>query len=170
MLHERLHVFAQFDSKAARVESNTFDDVGKTKMSKKETSARGGWGFSGLWSGRAGSDDEDEKDSKRRVTIGGYASDSSDGDGPKIGASGGYFATGISADLRKAGAGLPDGVEIVGGDGAFEEQEDGDTAFVVPEGAYVKLTVPGMSPWQLEEDGRLHKYSLLVAMKVDRLP
>lgn len=147
-------------------------------MSKKETSRGGGWGLGGLWGGTAASE-QDDKDSKRRVTIGGYVSDSSsDGDGPNIGATDRYsgegrrygFATGMNADLRKAGAALPDGIEVVGGEGAFEEQEDGDAAFVVPEGAYVKLTVPGMSPWQLEEDGRLHKYSLLVAMKVDRLP
>ena len=61
-------------------------------------------------------------------------------------------------------------MEIIGGEGTFEDQEDGAAALVVPEGAYVKLQLPGMSPWQLEEDGRLHRYSLLMAVRLDRLP
>lgn len=172
-------VLPQFDPKSKRVESNTFDELGKTKTSAKESS-RAGW-MGGLWGGSAvdndSSDDDDAKpESKRRVTIGGYASDgSSDCEGPANSAFGragrwGSFARSMSADLRKASSQLPEGVEIVGGDGTFEEQEDGDAAFVVPEGAHVKVTLPGMSPWQLEEDGRLHKYSLLVAVKLDRLP
>ena len=172
-------VLPQFDPKSKRVESNTFDELGKTKSSAKESS-RAGW-MGGLWGGSAvdndSSDDDDAKpESKRRVTIGGYASDgSSDYEGAASSAFGragqwGSFARSMSADLRKASSQLPEGVEIVGGDGTFEEQEDGDAAFVVPEGAHVKVTLPGMSPWQLEEDGRLHKYSLLVAVKLDRLP
>ena len=85
----------------------------------------------------------------------------------------GRAATGAStrrAVRRPAHGRLCDGLEIVGGDPAFEEQEDGDKALIVPEGAYVKVTMPAIPSWDLAEDGRLHKYSLLVAMRLDRLP
>ena len=42
----------------------------------------------------------------------------------------------MSADLReKAANGLPEGLEVVGGEASFEEQEDGSQALAVPEGA-----------------------------------
>ena len=59
---------------------------------------------------------------------------------------------------------------MVGGDPSFEEQEDGSHALVVPEGAYLKVSLPHVSPWSLEDDGRLHRYSLLLALRLDRLP
>ena len=42
-------VLPQFDPKSKRVESNTFDELGKTKSSAKESS-RAGW-MGGLWVG-----------------------------------------------------------------------------------------------------------------------
>jgi len=153
-------------------------------MGEKEKQ-RGRFGFYSAFDNRAMSDDssdcENEASSgrlvKRRVTIGG-AVDSSD-DEPLVEGGqrrssrryGAYAVPGIAVDLRKASeGGLPDGLEVVGGEGTFEEQEDGSSALLVPEGAHIKITLPGMSPWQLEEDGRLHTYSLLFAMRVDRLP
>ena len=78
----------------------------------------------------------------------------------------------MRADLRvPCTGGLPDGLEVIGGEGNFEEQEeDGASAFLVPEGAYVKVCLPAMPPFQLEDDGRLHRYSVLMAMRMDRLP
>jgi len=187
----------QYDHKVARVESNTVDDFSKTKMAKKETqrgrglySGVGFAGFGGMNTIASDSSDEDELDApgtlvKRRLTIGGVVDGSGDEDelGRPLGAgrkrpgglrgslgAGSLFATGLSADLRDGKKGLPEGMEVIGGDGAFEEQEDGSSALVIPEGAHIKFTLPNMSPWQLEEDGRLHKYSVLVAMRLDRLP
>ena len=79
------------------------------------------------------------------------------------------MVTGLTADLR-GGGDLPDGLDIIGGDAVFEEQEDGDQALVVPEGAYLRLAVPSISPWGLEDDGKLHRFSLMIAMRLDRLP
>lgn len=178
---------AQFDSKVKRVEENIFDDVSKTKMAEKEKRRGGRFGFYsfGGADNRVSSDSSGDEASegaltKRRVTIGGAVDAMSDDEPQLDGACGphrsyrryGAFAVpGLAVDLRKASeGGLPDGLEVVGGEAAFEEQEDGASALIVPEGGYMKLSLPGMSPWQLEEDGRLHRYSLLFAMRLDRLP
>ena len=76
---------------------------------------------------------------------------------------------GVSADLRTA-TDLPDGVSLVGGEAVFEGQEDGNSALLVPEGAHLRVAMPGISPWSLEDDGRIHRYSLLIAVRLDRLP
>ena len=52
--------------------------------------------------------------------------------------------------------------------GSAPHPEDGSQAMVVPEGAHLKLSMCGVSPWMLEEDGRLHDYSLLLAVRLDR--
>ena len=49
--------------------------------------------------------------------------------------------TAVTADLRNGGP-LPEGVEVIGGDPAYEEQEDGSQALIMPEGAYLKLAIP----------------------------
>ena len=61
-------------------------------------------------------------------------------------------------------------MQVVGGDPSYEEQEDGSQALLMPENSYLKLSLPQVSPWTLEDDGRLHRFSLLVAMRLDRLP
>lgn len=112
------------------------------------------------------------------MTIGGIADNSDSGDDNATGqayCSGARrrarFATlEVCADLRRAREGLPEGLEIVGGEPTFEEQEDGDSALIVGEGTYVKVCLPPMSPWMLEDDGRIHRYSLLMALRIDRLP
>lgn len=64
---------------------------------------------------------------------------------------------------------LPGGVEMVGGEPTLEEQEDGSSALVVPEGAHLKCALR-CSPWILQEDGRLHQWTICCAMRLDRLP
>ena len=64
---------------------------------------------------------------------------------------------------------LPAGVEMVGADPTLEEQEDGSCALVVPEGAHLKCALR-CSPWILQEDGRLHTWTICCAMRIDRLP
>ena len=64
---------------------------------------------------------------------------------------------------------LPGGIEMINGDPLLEEQEDGAMALVLPEGAHLKCTLR-CSPWILQEDGRLHQWTLCCAMRLDRLP
>ena len=77
---------------------------------------------------------------------------------------GAHALTGITADLR-AGGQLPEGMSLVGGDPQYEEQDDGSQALIMPDASYLKLTLPHVSPWALEDDGRLHRFSLMVAMR-----
>jgi hypothetical protein len=86
------------------------------------------------------------------------------------GSGSGQTLTLVTADLRQSHSQLPEGLEVIGGDASFEEQEDGSTALVMPEGGYLKLSVPYVNPWSLEDDGKLHRYSLLLALRLDRLP
>jgi len=165
----------KFDSKNARVEEDGFDAASKTKMAAKEAK-RSRFGFAGFggFAGGCDSSSDDEAGPKRRVSIGGtYGSGTdSDSDDPlskRLGGRSRNAVTGMAADLRTATE-LPDGVEVIGGEGVFEEQEDGNKALMIPEGAHVKISMPGMSPWMLEDDGRLHRYSLLMAVRLDRLP
>ena len=174
----------QFSAKAARVEEHTFDDVKKTKMALKEARRGRFGGFSNFFGAAANDSDDDSSTSCKRAAVTGVVDPASSDDevehagnvaagcGPRRSSRrwGAYATAGVAIDLRNAADGVPDGLEVIGGEGVFEEQEDGGVALLVPEGAYVKLTIPGMSPWQLEEDGRLHRYSLLMAIRLDRLP
>ena len=72
--------------------------------------------------------------------------------------------SGTTADLRNGGS-LPEGLEVVGGDPTFEEQEDGAQALIMCEGSYMKVTLPNVTPWSLEDDGRLHRFSMMIAMR-----
>ena len=76
---------------------------------------------------------------------------------------------GLTADFRTLPADateLPRGLELVGGgEPHLEKQEDGTTALALPETGYLKVSVP-CSPWVLEEDGRLHSYSILFAIRI----
>ena len=64
---------------------------------------------------------------------------------------------------------MPDGVQLLGGEAVFEEQEDGSQALVMPEGGFLKVTV-NASPWVLEEDGRLHNFTIVMAIRLDVIP
>lgn len=75
-----------------------------------------------------------------------------------------HAVSGTTADLRKGGS-LPEGLEVVGGDPTYEEQEDGAQALIMCEGSYMKVTLPQVSPWSLEDDGRLHRFSIMIAMR-----
>ena len=150
-------------------------------MSKREKK-KNRWG--GYWGARSDDSDDDECAGGRVVTVRAPSDDDEPGVGeedgkakPKrfsrcTGITPGYTgmmaSVGLTADLRKSGE-LPEGVEVVGGDVNFEEQEDGDSALVLPEGAYLKFATR-MPGWMLEDDGRLHRYSICVAMRLDRLP
>ena len=148
----------------------------------------GGLGASlgGIWGGIGGLDDDDDDDEQRPagilggslLSVGAGTSADAVGEGTSSrrrrgdldGGVGGWgLVTGLTADLRSGGE-LPEGLEVIGGDATFEEQEDGDQALVVPEGASLRLTVNNISPWGLEDDGKLHRYSVMLAMRLDRLP
>jgi len=61
---------------------------------------------------------------------------------------------------------LPRGLELVGGgEPRFEKQEDGTVALALPEAGYLKAVIP-CTPWLLEEDGRLHSYTIFFAIRV----
>jgi hypothetical protein len=60
---------------------------------------------------------------------------------------------------------LPEGVQLVGCEAILEEGEDGGKALLVPEGSFLKLVLPA-APWTLKEDGRLHEYTLVLALRL----
>ena len=185
---------AQFDV-ANRQETTAFDDLGSTKLSKKQGRGGrfGGLGaeLGGIWGGFGMDDDDDERPRRPGSPLAGDEGSSTVGGGglaalddePTVHVMGGGhrrgkdvvfgggfgMVSGLTADLRKGGE-LPEGLELIGGDPLFEEQEDGSQALVLPEGSYLKVTMPYVSPWSLEDDGRLHSYSLMVAMRLDRMP
>ena len=71
--------------------------------------------------------------------------------------------------VEKAKYEMPEGVQLMGGETIFEEQEDGSQALLVPESSFVKLSV-NASPWALAEDGKLHNYTIIMAIRIDMLP
>ncbi len=183
-----------------REESGTFDDPMDSRLSRRQGQASrfgalGGLGGLSIWTDALGDLDDDDDDDdghglgrllqqqQRSPRSGGVeatdeevaASRGSNGKGSKGKGKekaewgGAWSYSGVTADLRSGGA-LAEGVEVVGGDACFEEQEDGGQALLMPEGAYLKLALPHVSPWSLEDDGRLHRYSMLVAMRLDALP
>ena len=87
------------------------------------------------------------------------------------------MAANLCADFRAlpesshASVTLPVGFVLKGGDGEplLEEQEDGSNALVLPESSALSLSLP-CSPWKLQQDGRLHSWTILMAMRLDRLP
>ena len=186
-----------FDA-SSKTEKKEFDDLGTSKQSKKAARSGnrfGGLGaaLGGIWGGGLGSDDDDDDEKPggalgrplsevtSALTIGGAAAADEPGIGelsPRRKRGGetfggvtfggwGEMATGLTADLRQGGE-LPEGLELVGGEPSFEEQEDGSQALVLPEGGYLRISLPHVSPWSLEDDGRLHRFSLLVAMNLSR--
>ena len=58
---------------------------------------------------------------------------------------------------------------MVGGEAALEEQEDGTSALILPERSYLKTTLR-CHQLALFDDGRIHEFTVLVAMRLDRLP
>lgn len=64
---------------------------------------------------------------------------------------------------------MPEGVQVEGGEPTFDEQDDGMSALLLPEGGYLKVGLH-VTPWALAEDGKMHKYTLVLAMRVDALP
>ena len=64
---------------------------------------------------------------------------------------------------------LPEGVQLVGGEALLEEGDDGAKALLVPEGTFLKLVLPA-APWALKEDGRLHEYTLVLALRLGEMP
>ena len=76
-----------------------------------------------------------------------------------------------SAELlpQKAKLELPDGVQLMGGEVSYEEQDDGSYALLLPEGAFLKASL-NATPWVLEEDGRLHNFTMVLAVRLDALP
>ena len=86
----------------------------------------------------------------------------------------GKDAAGSSAEVGEAGpsgarVAMPDGVALVGGDAAFEEQSDGSQALLMPECSFLKVQL-NASPWVLAEDGRLHSYTVLMALRLESMP
>jgi hypothetical protein len=62
---------------------------------------------------------------------------------------------------KLAEARLPEGVQLMGGEVTYEEQEDGSFALLVPDAAHLKLSL-NATPWVLEEDGKLHSFTVVV--------
>ena len=99
-----------------------------------------------------------------------------------LGGLGGMFRgakVNLEADLRtvaepRAGEDLelPAGLEVKGlggGEAKLAEQEDGAKALNLPEGSYLQASLR-CSPFFLEDDGRMHEWTLVCAMRLDRLP
>jgi len=188
-----------FDA-SSKTEKKDFDDLGTSKQSKKAARSGnrfGGLGaaLGGIWGGGLGSDDDDDDEKPggalgrplsevtSALTIGGAAAADEPGIGelsPRRKRGGetfggvtfggwGEMATGLTADLRQGGE-LPEGLELVGGEASFEEQEDGSQALVLPEGGYLRISLPHVSPWSLEDDGRFHRWSIMLAVRTSHHP
>jgi thiol-disulfide isomerase/thioredoxin len=82
---------------------------------------------------------------------------------------GGGHDQGELPPVQKPKLELPEGVQVVGGDVTYEEQEDGSYALLVPEGAFLKVSLSA-TPWVLEEDGRLHNFTMVLAVRLDAMP
>lgn len=80
-------------------------------------------------------------------------------------------ASSSSAAVVESKNEMPEGVKLLGAGSSepvFEEQEDGSHALQLPEGAFLKLELSA-SPWVLHEDGKLHAYTIVLAIRVDAL-
>ena len=168
-----------------RAAASAHDDPSETRAARRHNQRGGGLGaLAGFWGDLVGFDElaGDEAGGGLGVSgtgMGGAVSDASSDDGlPKIGGAAGSgpgrfgdlsSSCGMTGDFRTA-AELPEGLEIIGGDATFEEQEDGGSALVVPDEAFLTLALPTVSPWSVESDGRMHVYSLVLAVRLDRLP
>ena len=162
-----------------RDEGSTHDEAGDTKLSRRQGRASrfGGLAGIGIWTDALDFDDDDDApdlgqllDNPRRASAEASTDSKPKGKGKESLDWGLTPAVhGVTADFRSIGQ-LAEGFEVVGGDPAYEEQEDGGQALLMPEGSYLKLSLPHVSPWSLEDDGRVHRFSLLLAMRLDSLP
>ena len=143
------------------------------------------------------SDSSDEFSSDDSLTLFGRNMNSDDSDGsvtPRAatrrtsdGAQRGFGVAGTSGFLRKVNfevdfrkskapaAGesveMPAGLQTVGagGDSSLVEQEDGSQALQVPEGSFLRASLR-TSPYVVADDGRLHEWTMVAAIRLDRLP
>jgi len=81
---------------------------------------------------------------------------------------------GLTADFRE-GDGLPDGLQLAGAEPEVVEDEDGTSSLLMPADESICLTLSlgydhGISPWTLEDDGKLHAYTVIIALRLDNLP
>jgi hypothetical protein len=81
---------------------------------------------------------------------------------------------GLTADFREGG-GLPDGLQLAGAEPEIVEDEDGTHSLLLPPDESVCPVLclgydHGISPWTLEDDGKLHAYTLIIALRLDNLP
>ena len=187
----------QFDA-SNREERAAFDNPADSKLSRRQGrqgrfGSLGGLGALSIWTDSLDLDDDDDDDDTLGRLLQPRGSPTSRSAGAAValdeleaektgGRAGrgrgkdkehggvfGYAVSGLTADMRN-GERLPEGLEVVGGDPTYEEQEDGSQALLIPEGAYLKVTLPHVSPFSLEDDGRLHRFSLMLALRLDRLP
>lgn len=178
-------------------EDEPYDDLSTTKAQAKEKAKSrsvgfGGFGFAGfgdvsiydhmadIWSSSDfSSDDEDlppaiaaERRSLARMR------GSRGGRGSPLGFGNTGFGplnikTTLTGDFRNCDNPsqfeLPRGLELIGGPPQLEPQEEGGFALPMPEVGFLKCTLPVHS-YQLAEDGRLHAYTMLLAIRLEQLP
>ena len=155
------------------------------KEADSKLSRRGGHVQSGHYGHGAKHDDEQHEWS---------AIDWNDPDSGAIWGGGGARASdSVTADFREAtgdgsGPSLPSGLALVNAELEFEEGDDGAGALVLPEGAYLKLTMPkpavfswggggwgggGGGAWgqpAKPDDGQIHSWSMMLAVQLESLP
>ena len=179
--------------KSVRTDEHVVDDFDSTKLGqkKKRATKRGGGGRGAIFgisfstavdgSGDDDSSADDDDDDRPKGSLFGESVSSA---GASTAA---YGPARISADLRKGGD-LPPGLSLVaasssgaGGAGAagaaggsrLVEDEDGSHSLPLRASEHLLVRMGrehGLTSWELEADGRLHEYSLLFALKLDKLP
>ena len=149
-------------------EQKSSADTSETKFAKKMKERTTKFGAAGGGShdvyGLAVSDDSDDEGRPRvpglRIGVGTLESALMDA-GVVPSGGGAWGPPSVTADFRAARAAdegsssssayaMPEGVELVGGEVAFEEQDDGSQALVVPEGGHLRLSVRCMPYAQRE--------------------
>ena len=110
-----------------------------------------------------------------RDTKGGWAADA------KWGGASYWDPAGLSVDLRSRLKEIPHGLSVIDGKGStidlpdlhFEEQEDSNIAMVLREDMSLRMSLGSahnLYSWTLGKDGKVHAYTLHMAIKLDKLP
>ena len=119
---------------------------GNSKWGNRDTQAKGGWAADAKWGGAS------------------Y-----------------WDPAGLSVDMRLGLKEIPHGLSVIDGKGStidlpdlhFEEQEDSNIAMVLREDMSLRMSLGSahnLYSWTLGKDGKVHTYTLHMAIKLDKLP
>ena len=183
-----------FSEKGGRLQKPEFDEAEDTKASKRRENV----GFANIFDGALGfgntanlrgfggastdaslssSEDDDTIEAEGKLSANRTAKDNT-GDGRGI-----WDPAGLDIDFRNrvAGDDLPSGFTVVNAKGVsvepqdlkYETQEDSSTALVLTGDMVMRMCLGpehNLFHWMTAQDGKIHEYTLTLAIKLDRLP